>query len=92
MTAHEILLRTMAAVSIFEKHQRKWSANPAAVMTLLDSAGITSRDVWFSEAIAERVTAIDATIPRAKRGADEAAEWLFGPAGALYPNLMIAKD
>jgi hypothetical protein len=89
MMPHQALLRALAAVSIFEKHQRKWQANPATVLTLFDAAGISSRDTWFHSAIAERVKEIDDSIPPSKKGADEAAEWLFGPKGIVFRNLMI---
>jgi hypothetical protein len=89
MNAHKCVLIALAAVEIFARRQTKWKANTAVVNQLLDSAGITSNDAWFHDAIRERADKIDSEIPPRKAGADEAAEWMFGPAGALMRNAMI---
>jgi hypothetical protein len=90
-TPHMCVLKALAAVELFTRRQTKWTANETVVNKLLDDARITAGDTWFFAAIAERADKIDRSIPPRKAGADEAAEWLFGPSGRIVKNMMVLR-
>jgi hypothetical protein len=88
MTTHGGIVIAVAAAKLFELHQTKWRIDQAALAALFAVARITDADVWFHDAIADRLRDVGKGIPKHKRGADDCAEWMFGPRGALISGLM----